>query len=94
MLPFSVIGSETEVKVGGRAVRCRQYPWGIVEVDNPKHCDFAKLRYILLSSHLQDLKEITHDILYEQFRTERLSDEHTGYLVALILGTIVCWSLR
>ncbi|KAJ3262010.1 hypothetical protein HK103_003853 [Boothiomyces macroporosus] len=78
LLPFSVIGSETEVKVGGRVVRCRQYPWGIVEVDNDKHCDFSKLRYILLSSHLQDLKEITHDILYEQFRTERLSQEANG----------------
>ena len=28
---------------------------------------------MLLSSHLLDLKEITHDFLYEQYRTERLS---------------------
>lgn len=25
------------------------------------------------SSHLQDLKEITHDYLYENYRTEKLS---------------------
>ncbi|KAJ3304543.1 hypothetical protein HDV03_002752 [Kappamyces sp. JEL0829] len=75
MMPFSVIGNEKEVKVGGRTVRGRTYPWGMVEVDNPQHCDFAKLRYILLNSHLQDLKEITHDVLYENFRTERLSQE-------------------
>ncbi|KAJ2996310.1 hypothetical protein HDV02_006631 [Globomyces sp. JEL0801] len=75
LLPFSVIGAETEVSVGGRSVRCRQYPWGIVEVDNALHCDFSKLRYCILSTHLQDLKEITHDVLYEQFRTERLSSE-------------------
>lgn len=27
----------------------------------------------LISSHLQDLKEITHDFLYENYRTEKLS---------------------
>eukprot|EP00842_Homolaphlyctis_polyrhiza_P006147 jgi/Hompol1/6533/HPOL_000186-RA len=47
-------------------------------VDNPRHCDFSKLRYMLLNSHLQDLKEITHDILYEQYRTEKLSMQTDG----------------
>eukprot|EP00833_Pecoramyces_ruminatium_P015322 jgi/Orpsp1_1/1189354/evm.model.d7180000071353.1 len=75
LLPFAVVGSEEEVIINGRRVRCRQYPWGVVEIDNVKHCDFSKLRYMLLSSHLQDLKEITHDILYEQYRTEKLSRE-------------------
>lgn len=27
LLPFSVVGSETEVVVNGRRVRCRAYPW-------------------------------------------------------------------
>ncbi|KAJ3103731.1 hypothetical protein HDU97_009905 [Phlyctochytrium planicorne] len=75
LLPFAIVGSEEEVIINGRRVRCRQYPWGVVEVDNSKHCDFSKLRYMLLSSHLQDLKEITHDILYENYRTEKLSAE-------------------
>ena len=44
-------------------------------VDNSRHCDFSKLRYMLLGSHLEDLKEITHDVLYEQYRTEKLSRE-------------------
>lgn len=48
MLPFSVIGAETEMKSGGRTVRCRSYPWGIVEVDNPQHCDLSLLRTVLL----------------------------------------------
>ncbi|KAJ3333584.1 hypothetical protein HDU76_006325 [Blyttiomyces sp. JEL0837] len=78
LLPFSVVGSEEEVIVNGRRVRCRQYPWGLVEIDNAKHCDFSKLRYMLLSSHLHDLKEITHDILYENYRTEKLSREGAG----------------
>ncbi|KAG0038331.1 hypothetical protein BG000_005969 [Podila horticola] len=73
LLPFALIGCEEEIVVNGRKVRARQYPWGIVEVDNSQHCDFAKLRFALLSSHLQDLKEITHDYLYENYRTEKLS---------------------
>ncbi|CAJ0639724.1 11646_t:CDS:10 [Entrophospora sp. SA101] len=62
-----------EIIVNGRSVRGRQYPWGVVEVNNPQHSDFARLRSALLSSHLQDLKEITHDFLYENYRTEKLS---------------------
>jgi cell division control protein 11 len=73
LLPFAIIGSEEEIVVNGRTVRGRQYPWGVVEVDNPQHSDFARLRSALLSSHLQDLKEITHDFLYENYRTEKLS---------------------
>ncbi|CAI2182662.1 11757_t:CDS:10 [Funneliformis geosporum] len=73
LLPFAIIGSEEEIQVNGRSVRGRQYPWGVVEVDNPQHSDFARLRSALLSSHLQDLKEITHDFLYENYRTDKLS---------------------
>lgn len=42
------IGCEDEIVVNGRKVRGRQYPWGVVEVDNSEHCDFAKLRFALL----------------------------------------------
>lgn len=48
LLPFALIGCEEEIMVNGRKVRARQYPWGIVEVDNSQHCDFAKLRFALL----------------------------------------------
>jgi len=30
-LPFAVVGSVEEVKVGNKTVRARQYPWGIVQ---------------------------------------------------------------
>ncbi|KAJ3365065.1 hypothetical protein GGF32_000245 [Allomyces javanicus] len=73
LLPFAVVGSDEEINVNGRLIRARQYPWGVVEVENLKHCDFARLRYVLLSSHLQDLKELTHDVLYEAYRSEKLS---------------------
>ena len=73
LMPFAIVGSEDTLEVGGRRVRARQYPWGVVEVDNPRHSDFLAIRSALLHSHLADLKEITHDFLYENYRTEKLS---------------------
>jgi len=73
LMPFAIVGSEEVVDIGGRKVRARQYPWGVVEVDNPRHSDFLAIRSALLHSHLADLKEITNDFLYENYRTDKLS---------------------
>ncbi|KAK7190462.1 hypothetical protein DPSP01_005307 [Paraphaeosphaeria sporulosa] len=78
LMPFAIVGSEDVIEVNGRRVRARQYPWGIVEVDNPRHSDFLAVRSALLHSHLADLKEITHDFLYENYRTEKLSKSVEG----------------
>jgi cell division control protein 11 len=74
LLPFAVVGSEEAIEVDGRRVRARQYPWGVVEVDDPRHSDFLALKSALLHSHLNVLQDITHDELYERYRTEKLSD--------------------
>lgn len=73
LMPFAIVGSEDTVEFEGRRIRARQYPWGLVEIDNPRHSDFLAIRSALLHSHLADLKEITHDFLYENYRTEKLS---------------------
>jgi cell division control protein 11 len=73
MLPFAVVGSEEEVEIDGEPVRARVYPWGLVEVDNPNHSDFIRLRGAILGTHLDDLKTLTEDVLYEAYRTEKLS---------------------
>ncbi|KIV91365.1 hypothetical protein B0A52_05041 [Exophiala mesophila] len=78
LMPFAIVGSEEVLEVNGRRVRARQYPWGVVEVDNPRHSDFLAIRSALLHSHLADLKEITHDFLYENYRTEKLSKSVDG----------------
>ncbi|KAL1974602.1 hypothetical protein VTN31DRAFT_4806 [Thermomyces dupontii] len=78
MMPFAIVGSEDIVEVNGKKVRGRQYPWGVVEVENPRHSDFLAIRSALLHSHLADLKEITHDFLYENYRTEKLSRSVDG----------------
>ena len=78
LMPFAIVGSEEVVDIGGRKVRARQYPWGVVEVDNPRHSDFLAIRSALLHSHLADLKEITSDFLYENYRTDKLSKSVEG----------------
>uniref|UniRef100_A0A1Y1KGQ8 Septin-type G domain-containing protein n=3 Tax=Photinus pyralis TaxID=7054 RepID=A0A1Y1KGQ8_PHOPY len=72
-LPFAVVGSNTTLEVAGRKVRGRQYPWGVVDVENPKHSDFIKLRTMLISTHMQDLKDVTEDVHYENFRAQCIS---------------------
>lgn len=51
---------------------------GSHKVENPRHSDFLAIRSALLHSHLGDLKEITHDFLYENYRTEKLSKSVEG----------------
>uniref|UniRef100_A0A8C2SY24 Septin 4 n=1 Tax=Coturnix japonica TaxID=93934 RepID=A0A8C2SY24_COTJA len=69
-IPFAVIGSNTVVEAKGRRIRGRLYPWGIVEVENPSHCDFVKLRTMLVRTHMQDLKDVTRETHYENYRTQ------------------------
>ena len=64
-MPFSIVGSEEEVEIDGQLVRARIYPWGIVEVDNPKHSDFSRLRGALL-------KCVTHRSLVDNACTNGL----------------------
>ncbi|XP_047636040.1 septin-1 isoform X1 [Phacochoerus africanus] len=71
-IPFAVVGSCEVVREGTRPVRGRRYSWGTVEVENPHHCDFLNLRRMLVQTHLQDLKEVTHDLLYEGYRASCL----------------------
>ncbi|KAJ8251839.1 hypothetical protein GJAV_G00225990 [Gymnothorax javanicus] len=73
-MPFAVVGSDREYQVNNKRVLGRKTPWGVVEVENPNHCEFAQLRDFLIRSHLQDLKEITHNIHYETYRAKRLND--------------------
>jgi septin 7 len=68
-----VVGSDRVVVApGGHYVRGRSYPWGIIEVDNEEHCDFVKLRQMLVRTYMEELREYTNDTLYENWRTEKL----------------------
>lgn len=48
-------------------------------VENQSHCDFVKLRNMLICSHMHDLKDVTCDIHYENYRAQCIQ-EMTRYL--------------
>ncbi|KAM6140459.1 LOW QUALITY PROTEIN: septin-10 [Pterocles gutturalis] len=73
---LAVVGS-TEKVIGNKMVRARQYPWGIVQVENENHCDFVKLREMLVCINMEDLREQTHARHYELYRRCRL--EQMGF---------------
>ena len=37
------------------------------------HCDFVPLRNMLIRTHLQDLKEVTNNVHYENYRCRKLA---------------------
>ncbi|KAJ2721835.1 Cell division control protein 3 [Coemansia sp. Benny D115] len=72
-IPFAVIGSEKFIeRPDGTRVRGRQYPWGIIEVENEAHNDFVSLRQMLLRTHMEELRDATDVALYETYRTQKL----------------------
>lgn len=78
-MPFSVIGSEKDVKTNdGRVVKGRQYIWGVAEVENEDHCDFKKLRSILIRTHMLDLIHTTEEQHYEAYRAGQMETRKFG----------------
>lgn len=74
-MPFAVIGSEDKYENNsGNVVLARKYPWGVVEVENDEHCDFRKLRALLLGTYMLDLILTTEEVHYENYRRVRLGD--------------------
>ncbi|SCU89380.1 LAFA_0E17612g1_1 [Lachancea sp. 'fantastica'] len=73
-MPYAIVGSTTEVSTAdGRKVRGRAYPWGVIEVDNAAHSDFVHLRDLLVKVYLMELRQKTENVLYERYRSEKLS---------------------
>eukprot|EP00064_Thunnus_orientalis_P013059 superscaffoldBa00002080_g13096 len=69
-IPFAIIGSNVQMESKGRKFRGRVYPWGVVEVENPVHSDFLLLRNMLVRTHMQDLKDVTRETHYENYRAQ------------------------
>ncbi|KAI5959569.1 uncharacterized protein KGF55_005213 [Candida pseudojiufengensis] len=82
--PFAIITSEETFEVKDKKtgafkiIKARNYPWGLVDINDTSVSDFPYLKSVLLGSHLQDLKDLTHDFLYETYRTERLTNVTGG----------------
>lgn len=83
-MPFAVIGSTQDVVTNdGRCVKGRQYSWGVAEVENDYHCDFRKLRSLLIRTHMLDLICTTEDIHYERYRQTQMENLRFGNEPAL-----------
>lgn len=73
LVPFAIV-SGTERKIIDQVEhKVRVVPHGVIEIDNPEHSDFMILRTCLLGACLQDLKEMTHNVYYEKYRTDMLT---------------------
>lgn len=78
-MPFSIIGSTQQVKTpDGRQVLGRQYSWGVAEVENEDHCDFKRLRNLLIRNHMLDLISTTEEIHYENYRQQQMASRKFG----------------
>lgn len=78
-MPFAIIGSTQSVKTpDGRTVVGRAYSWGVAEVENEQHCDFKKLRNLLIRSHMLDLISTTEEVHYENYRQQQMANRKFG----------------
>lgn len=50
-----------------------------INVENVDVNDFTILKNVLLITHLNEFKELTHDLIYENYRTEALSGKQFQY---------------
>lgn len=58
-----------------------------INVELPDYNDFTILKNVLLITHLNEFKEITHDSIYENYRTEALSGKQFQYINDKNTGT-------
>uniref|UniRef100_A0A8C6WVF0 Septin n=1 Tax=Neogobius melanostomus TaxID=47308 RepID=A0A8C6WVF0_9GOBI len=69
-LPLAVVGSNTIIEVNGKRVRGRQYPWGVAEGEEWGRVD---TRVNTALTHMQDLKDVTNNVHYENYRSRKLA---------------------
>ncbi|KAN0137488.1 Septin domain containing protein [Lactarius tabidus] len=78
-IPFSIIGSTEDVQTpDGRVVKGREYLWGVAEVENENHCDFRKLRSLLIRTFMLDLISTTEESHYEAYRQQQMETRKYG----------------
>lgn len=75
IFPFAITASDSVVMTDdGREVRGRAYRWGVVEVENPDHCDFCALRDLIMCGHMLDLIDTTHEVHYDSQRKSLMKE--------------------
>lgn len=86
LIPFSIIGANTYQPSNDdedellklrilNPVNTRP-----INIELPEYNDFTILKNVLLITHLNEFKELTHDSIYENYRTEALSGKQFKYI--------------
>ena len=71
-VPFAVCGANAKMEVAGKMVNVRNTRFGgVVQVDNPAHTDNSQMRSFL-NMVWPNLQQVTHNVHYENFRSDRL----------------------
>ncbi|KPM10029.1 septin-2-like protein 1 [Sarcoptes scabiei] len=78
LTPFAVVASNDFIRIGSKHIRARQYPWGTVHIENENHCDFVRLRDMVIRVNMEDLRDTTHSKHYELYRRVRLQQMGFG----------------
>ena len=52
---------------------CNIFLFFLLQIESMDHCDFVPLRNMLIRTHLQDLKEVTNNVHYENYRCRKLA---------------------
>ncbi|GEQ66652.1 hypothetical protein JCM33374_g315 [Metschnikowia sp. JCM 33374] len=86
LIPFAIIGANTfeESTEEDDLVKLRVLNPAYalpINVELPEFNDFTILKNVLLITHLNEFKELTHDVIYENYRTEALSGKQFQYSV-------------
>lgn len=86
LIPFSIIGANSYQDSGNNdddemlKLRVLNPIYSKpINIELPESNDFTILKNILLITHLNEFKEITHDSIYENYRTEALSGKQFQY---------------
>jgi hypothetical protein len=96
LMPFAIVGSEDIVEVNGRRVRARQYPWGIVEVDNTRTSWLCEARF---STAISQISRRLRTISSTRTTVPRnLASLSKAVLLRKLLGldagnTVLMWSI-
>lgn len=90
LVPFSIIGANEFRELLGDAEEGEEELLKLrvlnpsnnnpINVEDPLLCDFTVLKNVLLITHLNEFKELTHDVIYENYRTRELSGKLFQYV--------------
>eukprot|EP00040_Diaphanoeca_grandis_P006254 m.36678 g.36678 ORF g.36678 m.36678 type:complete len:411 (-) comp17424_c0_seq1:76-1308(-) len=71
--PLAVVASREVVQIDGVPTRVREYPWGVVQVENHEHSELSQLRDFLLRDETFALIQSTKSTKFNRYRETQLT---------------------